>query len=57
MGRIAVIAVLLAVLAACAQYSLVEAKKQTIGGAYTVEAQIAWSKHSEGKLEIWTPSA
>ncbi len=45
MGRIATIAVLLATLAACAQYSLVEAKKQKIGGAYTVEAQIAWNKH------------
>lgn len=54
MGRIAVIAFLLAVLAACAQYSLVEANKQKIGGTYTVEAQIAWSKHSEGKVEIWT---
>ena len=54
MGRIATIAVLLATLAACAQYSLVEAKKQKIGGAYTVDAQIAWSKHSEGKVELWT---
>ncbi len=54
MGRFAVIVFLLTVLAACAQYSLVEAKKQKIGGAFTVEAQIAWSKHSEGKVEIWT---
>ncbi len=54
MGRIATIAVLLATLAACAQYSLVEAKKQKIGSAYTVEAQIAWNKHSEGKVELWT---
>ncbi len=54
MGRIATIAVLLATLAACTQYSLVEAKKQKIGGTYTVEAQIAWNKHSEGKMERWT---
>ena len=54
MGRFAAIVFLLTVLAACAQYSLVEAKKQKIGGTYTVEAQIAWSKYSEGKVEIWT---
>ncbi|MEE8187602.1 MAG: hypothetical protein V3T80_00195 [Kiloniellales bacterium] len=54
MKRHLLIAVLLLALSACAQYSLVEAKKQEIGGAYTVEAQIAWNKSSEGKLEIWT---
>ena len=54
MRRITIIALLLAALAACAQYSLVEAKKQKIGGIYTVEAQIAWNKHTEGKVETWT---
>ena len=54
MRRIATIAVLLITLAACAQYSLVKAKTQKIGGAYTVEAQIDWNKHAEGKVEWWT---
>ncbi len=54
MRRIATIAVLLIALAACAQYSLVKATAQKIGGAYTVEAQIDWNKHAEGKLEWWT---
>jgi hypothetical protein len=54
MRRIATIAVLLITLAACTHYSLVEAKKQKIGGAYTVDAQIAWNKHAEGKVETWT---
>ena len=54
MRRIATIAVLLITLTACAQYSLVEARTQKIGGAYTVDAQIAWNKHAEGKVEIWT---
>lgn len=54
MRRIAAIAVLLIALAACAQYSLVKAKTQKIGGAYTVEAQIDWNKRAEGKLEWWT---
>ncbi len=54
MRRIATIAVLLVTLAGCAQYSLVEAKTQNIGGAYTVEAQIDWNKHAEGKVETWT---
>lgn len=52
--RFAIVALLLAALAACAQYSLVEAKTQKIGGTYSVDAQIPWSKHSDGKLEIWT---
>ena len=52
--RIATITVLLITLAGCAQYSLVKAETQKIGGAYTVDAQIAWSKHTEGKVEWWT---
>jgi len=54
MRRFATIAVLLISLTACAQYSLVKATTQEIGGAYTVEAQIDWNKHAEGKVEIWT---
>ncbi len=54
MRRIATIAILLVTLAACTHYSLVEAKTQKIGGAYTVEAQIDWNKHVEGKVEWWT---
>ncbi len=41
-------------LAACAQYSAVEAERVTIGGAYSVDPQIVWSKSTEGKTEIWT---
>ncbi len=52
--RIATIAVLLITVAGCAQYSLVEANIQKIGGAYTVDAQIDWNKHAEGKVELWT---
>jgi opacity protein-like surface antigen len=54
MRRIATIAVLFISLAACAQYSLVEATKQSIGGTYTVDAQIAWNKSTTGKMELWT---
>jgi hypothetical protein len=54
MNRHLFIAVLLLAVSACTQYSLVEAKKQDIGGAYTVEAQVAWNKSSEGKIELWT---
>jgi hypothetical protein len=54
MRRIAIIAVLLSTLAACAHYSLVKATKQEIGGAYTVEAQIDWNKYADGKVETWT---
>ncbi len=54
MKRHLLIAFLLLALSACAQFSLVEAKKQKIGGAYTVDAQIAWNKSTEGKMELWT---
>ncbi len=42
------------VLAACTQYSLVEAKRVKIGDAYSVDPQIAWSKLQVGDFEIWT---
>ncbi|MFQ6016674.1 MAG: hypothetical protein ACE5KF_00610 [Kiloniellaceae bacterium] len=54
MRRNLITLVLLAALAACTQYSLVEVKRQTIGGVYSVEPQIAWSKTTEGKVELWT---
>ena len=44
----------LSVLAACAQYSLVEAERVKIGNAYSVDPQIAWSKLQVGDFEIWT---
>jgi hypothetical protein len=54
MRRIVIIVICLAALAACAQYSLVEAGKRKIGGTYTVETQIAWNKSNLGKVETWT---
>ncbi len=44
----------LSVLAACTQYSLVEAERVKIGDAYSVDPQIAWSKLQVGDFEIWT---
>jgi len=41
-------------LAACQSFTLVEAKKQTIGGTYSVEAQIQWNKMDEQGVELWT---
>lgn len=54
MRRKLTLIILLAALAACTQYSLVEVKNQTIGGAYSVDPQITWSKSTEGKMELWT---
>ena len=45
---------LLATLAACMQYSLVEAKKHKIGEFYSVASEIRWNKWTEGKIEYWT---
>ena len=44
----------LSVLAACTQYSLVERERVKIGKAYSVDPQIAWSKLQVGDFEIWT---
>jgi hypothetical protein len=41
-------------LSACAHYTLVEPVKRDIGGGYSVEPQIAWSRAAYGKIEIWT---
>ena len=53
-GRFAVVVALMATLAACAEYSLVEAKRQTMAGAYTVDPGIQWSKSKQDKVEMWT---
>lgn len=50
----AALVLLLATLAGCTHYSLVADKQRAIGGVYTVDPQIAWSKHSEGNVELWT---
>ena len=42
------------ILAACQHYSLVPVEKRTIGGAYSIDSQIQWSKATELGLEIWT---
>ena len=41
-------------LSACAQITLVEPKRHKIGEAFSVEAQIAWSRLPAGKSEVWT---
>ncbi|MHA1599585.1 MAG: hypothetical protein ACTSW2_02075 [Alphaproteobacteria bacterium] len=52
--RFFVILATLTVLGGCAAYSLVDAKRQTIGGAYSVEPSIQWSKIKDGEVEVWT---
>jgi hypothetical protein len=41
-------------LSACAYYDLVEPIKRDIGSSYSVEPQIAWSRSTQGQIEIWT---
>lgn len=42
-------------LSACVQYTLVEkSKRVTFDDTYSLAPQIAWSKHSEGDVELWT---
>lgn len=38
----------------CAQYSLVPAKRTSIGDLYSVDPQIAWNKSTSGGVELWT---
>ncbi len=47
-------AALFLALAACSQYSAVESSRVVIGGAYSVDPQMVWSKSTEAKTEIWT---
>jgi hypothetical protein len=54
MARYASLFVLAFLVTACAQYSLIKPEKVLIGDAYSVDAQIAWNKKTEGKAEIWT---
>lgn len=42
-------------LSACVQFTLVEkSKRVTFDDTYSLAPQIAWSKHSEGDVELWT---
>ena len=54
MKRFFAIFAMLAVLGGCAAYSLVDAKRQTIGGAYSVQPGIQWSKVTLDNVEVWT---
>ena len=54
MARNVLLFLLAGLITACVQYSLVKAEKVAIGDLYTVDAQIAWNKKTEGKTEIWT---
>lgn len=42
------------VAAACVQYTLVEPGRLSMGDAFTVEPDIAWSRDKRGDLELWT---
>jgi len=42
------------VLFGCTQFTLVEAKRQAIGNAYSVAAQRPWNRLKEGNVELWT---
>ena len=44
----------LILLGGCAAYTLVEAKRQKIGSAYSVQTSIQWSKLTADNLEVWT---
>ena len=53
-GKFALVA-FACLVAACAQFTLVEqAKRVTFDDTFSVAPQIAWSKHSEGDVELWT---
>ncbi len=41
-------------LAGCTYYSLVPRGKTEIGGTYSVNSEILWSKATEGNSEVWT---
>lgn len=52
--RAAAAIVVLAVVAGCAKYRLVEPERRDVGDFFSVEPQIEWSALSEGDLEVWT---
>ncbi len=54
MARNVLLFLLAGLITACVQYSLVKPGKVAIGDVYTVDAQIAWNRMTEGKNEIWT---
>lgn len=49
-----VVGCLIAALAGCAGSRVVKSGKNRVGGVYTVDPQIQWSRFYRGKMEIWT---
>lgn len=48
-------AAVMLIVAACSQFALIEPEKPvTIAGTYVLDPQIAWSRISDGELEMWT---
>ncbi len=41
-------------LAACAEYALVEPGVREVGGAYRVHPQVAWNRRADQGVEFWT---
>ena len=54
MKRHIIVLLCLTFVTACTQYTLVDNKRQNIGGAYSVNPGIQWSKRVDGKVELWT---
>ncbi len=54
MGRGVIAVFLLALLAACTTYSLVEIERRTIAETYSIDPQVAWSTRKQGHTEVWT---
>ena len=54
MKRLSLVVAVLLLVTACAQYTLVEPERVKIGNTFSVDAQIAWSKATDGKRETWT---
>lgn len=54
MKRAAILIAAVLLVVACGRYGLVEPERQEIGGLYTVDPQIAWSKRRDGGVELWT---
>ncbi|HXZ92069.1 MAG TPA: hypothetical protein VEG36_04235 [Burkholderiales bacterium] len=59
MTKLATAVLVVALLAGCVStYALVEPKRQTVGGAISVEPSLKWNKlgssNAKGRIEIWT---
>ena len=56
--RLSIAALLLAVTAGCASYTLVNPERQTVGGVISVAPGVKWNKLAitdfEGSVEVWT---